>query len=311
VKTISRNSCRLATQIPTTFAKENYPFFDKQGSACQKYNYHNHNVNTMKKILIAFTALSACMIFASCSSSDNDDATETIVKKLKDFDNVSLNYNSSRESVNLGRDVESEGGKATLKKGSSWINNIQLSGNMLSFEVEENSNISTGHRFDTILVTVNGSRIGTICVTQARYPFSSTRIVWANTNAMYRNTPLSNSDLSGLEMTKKIYNLEKTTGGKDSYKNYPAFAFCIEMNIDPEHNMEWYLPSQDEICSYAHGQSYSGTPIAKHNYWWSSSENHINGKAYNVSSASIASRGAVSKGEDWWVVAFRNGKIEE
>ncbi len=265
----------------------------------------------MKRYLTISAAVSLLLAFTSCSSSDKDELTETKVKQLQTLDNISLNYNSSRECVDLGRDVESEGATVTLKKGASWINNIQLSGNMLSFDVEENSNISTGHRFDTILVAINGIRIGSVCVTQARNPFSTTRLVWANSNAMYRNSALSNTELSGLEMTRKIYSLEKTTGGKDSYKNYPAFAFCIEMNIDPENNMEWYLPSEDEIRSYAHGQSYSGTPIAKHNYWWSSSENHINGKAYNVSSTTIASRGAVSKSEDWWVVAFRNGKIEE
>ncbi len=143
---------------------------------------------------------------------------------------------------------------------------------------------------------------------KASYP----RLVWANANAMYRNTPLATSDyLSGLEMTKLVYNLEKTTSGKDSYRNYPAFAFCIEMNHDPENNMEWYLPSEDVMRTYAHGQSYSGTPLVKHNYWWTSTENTLNGNAFNLYSGSIASRGAVSKSEDWWVVAFRNGKIEE
>ena len=68
-------------------------------------------------------------------------------------------------------------------------------------------------------------------------------------------------------MTKLVYNLEKTTGGKDSYRNYPAFASCIEMNHDPENNMELYLPSDNEMRSYAIGQSFSGTPLARHNNW--------------------------------------------
>lgn len=185
-----------------------------------------------------------------------------------------------------------------------------MSGKIISFDVEENTGTSSGHRFDTLVVAVNGIRIGTICVTQSRNPFSDNRLVWANANALYRKEPLNSSDLSGLEKTKLVYNLEKTTGGKDSYKNYPAFAFCIEMNHDPENNMEWYLPSEDEIRSYDHAQSYSGTPIARHNYWWSSSEDS-EGNAFNVYSGSIATRGAVYKGQDWWVVAFKNGKIEE
>ncbi len=256
-------------------------------------------------------AIMLSLCFVSCGGDDEGGGkTPTQVTPLPQINNVSLSYRASVETVTLARDVQAEGAKVSLKKGVSWINNIQLSGKIISFDVEENTGISSGHRFDTLVVAVNGTRIGTICVTQARNPFSESRLVWANENALYLKTALSNSDLSGLEMTKLVYNLEKTTGGKDSYKNYPAFAFCIEMNHDPENNMEWYLPSENEIRSYAHSQSYSGTPIAKHNYWWSSSEDG-GGKAYNVYSGSIASRGAVYKGQDWWVVAFRNGKIEE
>lgn len=249
-------------------------------------------------------------IHTSCSSSSDDDVGSQ-VKPLASIDNVSLNYHSSAEAVTLSRDVETEGAVVKLKKGVSWINNIRLSGNKILFDVEENTTTTSGHRFDTICVAVKGQVIGTACVTQARNPFSDSRLAWANSNAMYQNQALSDKDLSGLEMTKLVYNLEKATGGRDSYKNYPAFAFCIEMNHDPEHNMEWYLPSEDEIRSYAQSQSYKGTPIARHNYWWSSSENHYSGSAFNVYSGSVASRGSVSKAGEWWVVAYRNGKIEE
>ena len=256
------------------------------------------------------TMLNLC--FISCGG-DDDEGSKTSAKAtpLPQMRNVSLSYRSSVETITLARDVQAEGATVSLKKGVSWINNIQLSGKIISFDVEENTGTSSGYRFDTLVVEVNSTRIGAICVTQARNPFSDSRLVWANEKALYRKTALSSSDLSGLEMTKLVFNLEKATGGKDSYKNYPAFAFCIEMNHDPENNMEWYLPSENEIRSYAYAQSYSGTPIAKHNYWWSSSENYIDGNAYNVYSGSIASRGAVYKGQDWWVVAFRNGKIEE
>lgn len=259
---------------------------------------------------VMVTLLNLC--FISCGSDDDEGGNaSTKVVPLPKMNNVSLSYRASVETVTFARDIQAEGATVSLKKGVSWINNIQLSGKVVSFDVEENTGTSSGHRFDTLVVAVNGTRIGTICVTQARNPFSDSRLVWANEKALYRKAALSTSELSGLEMTKLIYNLEKTTDGKDSYKNYPAFAFCIEMNHDPENNMEWYLPSEDEIRSYAHAQSYSGTPIARHNYWWSSSEDHIDGDAYNVYSGSIASRGAVYKGQDWWVVAFRNGKIEE
>lgn len=249
---------------------------------------------------------------ASCGGDDEESGGSASIKvtPLPQMSNVSLSYRASAETVTLARDVEAEGGTVSLKKGVSWINNIHLSGKVLSFDVEENTGISSGHRFDTLVVAVNRTRIGTICVTQARNPFSESRLVWANANALYRKEPLNSSNLSGLEKTKLVYNLEKTTGGKDSYKNYPAFAFCIEMNHDPENKIEWYLPSEDEIRSYDHAQSYSGTPIARHNYWWSSSEDS-EGNAFNVYSGSVATRGAVYKGQDWWVVAFRNGKIEE
>lgn len=263
----------------------------------------------ISKLLTIGTLFLSTGICTSCSSSDEDNNSQA--KPLSSIDNVSLNYRSSVETVTLSRDVESEGAVVKLKKGVSWINNIRLSGNKILFDVEENTTTTSGHRFDTICVAVKGQIIGSVCVTQARNPFSDTRLAWANSNATYLNKALSDKDLSGLEMTKLVYNLEKTTGGKDSYKNYPAFAFCIEMNHDPEHNMEWYLPSEDEIRSYAESQSYKGTPIARHNYWWSSTENQFNGSAFNVYSGSVASRGSVSKAGEWWVVAYRNGKIEE
>lgn len=265
-----------------------------------------------KKNLLVSSLIATTLAFSLVSCGDDEDSFNDIkAAQLPKMDNISLNYHATSKTVILDRDVESEGAAISLKKGVSWINNIHLSGKILSFDVEENTMTTIGHRFDTIIVSLKGIRIGSICVTQARNPFSGSRLVWANSDALYRNAPLSNSDLDGWEMTKLVYNLEKTTGGKDSYKNYPAFAYCIEMNHDPDNNMEWYLPSENEIRSYANAQSYAGTPIAKHNYWWSSSENHLDGNAYNVYSGSIASRGAVSKSQDWWVVAFRNGKIEE
>ena len=164
---------------------------------------------------------------------------------MASIDDVSLNYKPSSESVSLSRDVEVEGAVVKLKKGVSWINNVRLSGNKILFDVEENTTTQKGHRFDTICVVAKGQIIGKVCVSQARNPFSGSRLAWDNSKALYQEKALSDKDLSGLEMTKLVYNLEKTTGGKDSYKNYPAIAFCIEMNHDPEHHMEWYLPSEN------------------------------------------------------------------
>ena len=263
----------------------------------------------MKKILFLMVAILPTMLFTACS--DDDGEEDVKVQKLPQIDNISLNYHPSEEIVSLPRDIESEGCIINLKDNSYWITKFKLSGKTISFNVLENSEIETGHRFDTIVISYKNERIGAICVTQARKPISTKRLVWALSNAMYRNKALCNSGMSGLEVTKAIYNLSKTTNGKDSYKNYPAFAYCIEMNHDPENNMEWHLPSENEIRAYAKGQSYKGTPLYQHNYWWSSSENSINGNAYYIHSESTASIGAVSKGGDWWVIAFKNGKMEE
>lgn len=266
----------------------------------------------MKKYLFSLLVFFViAMLSSGLVSCGGDDDDERKANPLPQMGNVSLNYHSSTETVTLARDVQAEGATVSLKKGVSWINNIQLSGRVISFDVEENTTKSSGHRFDTLVIAVKGTRIGTVCVTQARSPFSDSRLVWANADALFHNKTLSSSDLSGLEMTKLVYNLEKTTGGKDSYKNYPAFAFCIEMNHDPENKLEWYLPSETEIRSYIHGQFFSGTPIIKHNYWWTSTEGYTDGDAHNVYSKDSELLGTDSKSKDWWVVAFRNGKIEE
>lgn len=263
----------------------------------------------MKKILFLMAIL-PMVLFTACSS--DDDGNENIrVQKLPKIGNASLNYHPSEQIISLPRDVESEGATVNLKDNSYWITQLKLNGSTISFKVLENSDVETGHRFDTIVISHKNERIGTICVTQARKPISTKRLVWAMSNAIYRNKALCNSDMSGLEVTKAIFNLSKTTNGKDSYKNYPAFAYCIEMNHDPENNMEWHLPSENEMRAYAKGQSYKGTPLYQHNYWWSSSENSINGNAYYIHSESTASIGAVNKGGDWWVMAFKNGKMEE
>lgn len=266
-----------------------------------------------KKLFSLLSSVFFLATFSACSSSDNEIELpeEKPVKPLPKIENVSLNYHSSEQTISLPRNIETEGATISLKDGAYWISQLKLNGDKILFNVIENNEIEQGHRFDTIVVKVKSERIGTICVSQARQPISNERLVWAVSSALYRNKAISTDNMSGLEITKAIYNLSKTTDGKDSYKNYPAFAYCIEMNHDPENNMEWHLPSEQEMRAYAKAQSYNGTPITKHNYWWTASENHSNGNAYSLYSKSIASRGAESKGKDWWIMAFKNGKMEE
>lgn len=264
----------------------------------------------MKKFLLYLSAMG--VIFPACSTDENSENEENIIiTPLPAIENISLNCHNSEQTVKLSRNVEEEGATISLKDDSYWISKLKLNGDEVTFTALENPEIEKGHRYDTIIIDIKGQRIGTICVSQARKPESPERLVWAVSNAMYRHSALCESGLSGQEITKAIYNLEKITNGQDSYKNYPAFAYCIEMNHDPENNMEWHLPSLDEMRAYAQAQSYINTPLGKHNYWWSATENSLNGNAYNLYSESTASRGAVDKGGDWWVMAFRNGKMEE
>lgn len=265
----------------------------------------------MKKVLFMLPVLAALFVLVSCSNDDND-IEEQSIQNLPSIDNVSLNYHASEQEIVLPMEVESVGAEISLRDNSYWISQLQLSGDIITFKVLENQDTEAGHRYDTIVISAKNKIIGTVCVSQARKPITGKRLVWAVSDAMYRNKALCTSDMSGMEITKAIYNLEKTTNGKDSYKNYPAFAYCIEMNHDPERNMEWHLPSLYEMKAYMKGQSYIGTPFDQHNYWWSATENTLTGDdAFNLYSQSAVSRGAVSKGGAWWVMAFRNGKMEE
>lgn len=260
----------------------------------------------MKKLLLLL-ALLMPVCFSSCGSDEKD---EPNISLLPSIPNVSLDYHSSIQKISLPRDVSKEGAKVSLKNGVSWISGLKMEGDMIEFNVEQNHDTDTGHRYDSILIVVSNQRIGSICVSQARKPISDTQLKWAVVDALYRNAALISKDASGIEITKAIYNLEKTTNGQDSYKNYPAFAFCIEMNHDPDKNMEWHLPSIGEMTVCAEAQSYSKTPLFQHNYWWSATENSLEGnRAFNLYSKSYASRGAVDKGGNYWVMAFRNGKI--
>lgn len=140
--------------------------------------------NLLMNGLAIIMAATLNVSLVSCGD-DDDDVNNMKVTQLPKMDNISLNYHATSKTVTLDRDVETEGAAISLKKGVSWINNIQLSGKILSFDVEENTMTTIGHRFDTIIISVKGIRIGSVCVTQARDPFSSSRLVWANSDALY------------------------------------------------------------------------------------------------------------------------------
>lgn len=263
----------------------------------------------MRKKNTVIATLAIALSFVACGGDDSD-SSEKEVMPLGKIDNVSLNYHSSSQQVVLPRDVESEGAIVSLKDGVGWISGLTLHGNTISFQVVENTEKDRGHRFDTIVVSSSNKRIGTICVSQARVPISSTRLAWALSEAEYRNHALLDGELSGKKITEAIYKLSKITGGIDNYHNYPAFEYCIEMNHDPENNMEWHLPSIEEMYKYEHMQSFESTPFGKHNYWWSASEG-VTDLAYSLDSHTSAARGGESKGLQWWVMAFRNGKMVE
>lgn len=222
------------------------------------------------------------------------------VNPISPVNNVSLTYQSSSEKVTLSRDVQSEGATVSLKSNSSWIRNLKLAGKEVSFDVAMNSETNQGHRFDTIEVKIGSNRIGTICVTQARKPKSSERFQWCTNSAGYYSGGAPDGH-SGKAITQAIYNLEKTTNGKDSYKNYPAFAYCIEMNHDPDKDMEWYLPSYDEMIeAEAIDFDYYGDKI----YWSASSiSTNTNALPYSFYSGTYVE----NKTTKHYICAFKNG----
>lgn len=248
----------------------------------------------MKRIL--FVAWSI-VVLTSCSSEESESKKK--IELLPNIKNVSLNSKSSSQEVLLPKDIESEGAVVSLKDNAFWINHLSLKQNKITFDVIENIYTEQGHRFDTIEIKVDKIRIGTVCVTQARQSISPNNMVWA-----YSNAPLFDGELpeklSGMEATKYIFNLEKTTKGKDNYKNYPVFAYCIEMNHDPENNMEWHLPTSFEMSGYRGYQI-----LDKHEYWWTATDGSGRGYPFSTSHGTTPK----SKSERYWVYAFRNGKI--
>lgn len=161
---------------------------------------------------------------------------------------VSLGYEAANEvKVSVSKIIERS--DISVTADDSWVRDISVKEQTISFMVSENPERTRGYRYLNILIKQEGKEIGRCKVYQSRRPISEEKLAFATEKAS-NNLSDYFSDIEerdGLEMTKFVYNLEKTTGGKDNYKNYPAFAFCIDMNYDPENNMEWFLPSQNDV----------------------------------------------------------------
>ena len=245
----------------------------------------------------SLTVLLCAMFFLGIAGCERGSQISGSPESISEIPNVSLDSDPSSQEVILSRDIEAENGTLVLADNSSWIKHLRLKGNKVSFDVEENPNITTGHRFDTIYVMVSNIKVGSICVTQARRRKAYEALEWCTPSASYYKRALP--ELSGKELTKFIYNLEKSTNGADSYRNYPAFAYCIEMNHDPEHDMEWHLPLYDEVPDII-----GDSRFVDDYYWTASGLRDSDYALVYKSDAGTTSRRKVKK---YNVYAFRNG----
>lgn len=232
-------------------------------------------------------------------SSDSEDISSNILAPIS---TISLDASASSQSVELSRNTNNA--TAQTQDNAFWISDLKVYENKVTFKVIENIYYERGHRVDTVLISEKGHLIGKFAVTQARNRKSNTNLVWAVSDAPCRNQTLELPDkYDGLKNTIYVYNLEKTTGGKDSYKNYPAFAYCIDMNADPENNMEWYLPSYGEVLdSENRDEIFKG-----HVYWWNADNFEGYGFPFGVGSGTTKK----SKGQTYWVYAFHKNTKEK
>lgn len=254
----------------------------------------------MRRLLMVCAMLG---IMVSCQKK----TPENMVEYLPKMNNISLSYRGQYATAEIP--IEDVSGiSVETKYNSHWISQLELIDNNITFYAIENNERDRGYRQDTIFIYKNSIKIGNICVVQARNCISSEPLEWATEDAIYYKEGIDGLKYSGQEITRMIYELEETTGGKDNYKNYPAFAYCIEMNIDPKNNLEWHLPDieQMENCR-GNRQDYLDTPFAEHTNWWSASDS--DDSAWWLYSKSIASRGPNPKFKEYYVMAFRNGEM--
>lgn len=187
-----------------------------------------------------------CVVCFACEKgeSNNDDGSSNTTIVLNPIADVCVDYPSESTTISVSQNIENK--DITVIPDDTWVRNFKITGNTISFDVLENTERTRGYRSLKVKLMQNDKEIGIYSVFQTRRPTSEGTMIFANSNAT--TSPLIPVNITnGLDATKYVYNLEKTTSGRDSYKNYPAFAFCIEMNHDPENNMEWFLPSNDEI----------------------------------------------------------------
>ena len=257
----------------------------------------------MKKLFYASALLLTAGAFVvSCGKDPSQtDEIKHNTSPLSAISDISLDSNPSSQVVKLSRNVESDEAVVSIEDNSSWIRHLKLSGNEISFDVEENPNVTTGHRYDNIIITIDDVKVGSFLVTQARNRKAPNTLQWANSDATYYNQELPSNLTTGKAITEFIYNLEKTTNGKDSYKNYPAFAYCIEMNHDPEHNMEWHMGMESETEDMRmYGQ------FGDDYYWCADDLSETYARVYKYNSGATSRK----KTEYKLVYAFRNGKMD-
>lgn len=255
----------------------------------------------MKKSLFILVAV---VLIVGCKTDDYQPETKKEPEQLAKIDKISLDSKSYSKTISLSRDLQKENATLELKNKSFWISNLKINANKISFDVLENIYFDKGFRFDTVLVLVEKTVIGKIAVAQARNRVTDKRLIWANETALYRNIELPLKSYSGLELTKYVYNLGKTTNGKDSYKNYPAFAYCIDMNIDPANNMEWYLPSIVDMQE-VHSRVYNFFSL--YVYWWTATDT----ESYVIPHSDTNGTTKFSKSDDYWIYSFRVGSKEQ
>ncbi|MBQ8205260.1 MAG: hypothetical protein IJZ78_05505 [Alistipes sp.] len=249
-----------------------------------------------------------CLIVCIACACEKEAISENC-EYLPEIKNVSLNHHGQNVRVSLPfNGVIPHNINAKTKYGSYWIQRLECDHDLLTFYAVENNEYDRGYRSDTVYIYSGQQEIGKFCVVQARNYISPKEMKWALPESIMYNEPIGENGMTGLELTRVVYELKKTTNGKDSYKNYPAFAYCIDMNIDPQNNMEWHLPSIEEMYVYrGNRQDFMESQFAEHDIWWSADGGETN--VYVVQRATVATT-VQKKNANHWVMAFRNGEME-
>lgn len=204
----------------------------------------------MKKILFL---MMAALLSVGCSKEKAEDEKKSKIE-IGEIPPVSISYEDAIHEIELPKDLSSIAVANIHDYNSDFIRDIKITKegtkSKVTFWSQKNTETNRGYREGQIdIMSTEGEFISSFRVYQARNPFAPTKLQWCTEKATYDVDKLLDvvQRSNGKQITQFIYNLEKETNGKDSYKNYPAFAYCIEMNHDPANNMEWYL--SDGVCS--------------------------------------------------------------